>query len=260
MTDHRVSLKVIEGELGSAQFHVAAEFDGQVEDFHLDTGSTYTSVAYSSFTSTYPVTGSTNRMSAAGREKVEEQITLGHFRLGPITKSQLSVPRYSQERNQINRLGMNVLAEECISFNLKDWYLSMGETPQDNRFPLHTFVGNTFGIDLELSSHPLIGLWDTGAELSVFNRELLSQWPQVFHFVQKIDNGEDATGESVEFDLYECKDINIAGQSFSGTLMAMDFAMIHTKMSADIQVILGTNLLRGMTWSFDFKSKTWGLS
>ncbi len=257
MTVHRLPLKVIEGELGSAQFHVSADFDGHAEDFHLDTGATYTSVAFSPVTASYPVTGSTKRMSASGREKTEEKITLREFRLGPIARTHFSVPRYSQENNQSNRLGMNVLAGAHVCVDLVDWQLRFDEAFVGSHFPIHAYVGDTFAIDFRLSGQDVRGLWDTGAELSVVDRDYIKKWPAAFRFIQKIDNGLDATGESVDFELYQSDEIEIGGQVFSGTLMSMDFSMIHKKISPDLQIILGTNLLRGHIWYFDFLNRRW---
>lgn len=78
-----------------------------------------------------------------------------------------------------------------------------------------------------------------------------------FRFIQKIENGTDATGEPIAFDLYEIINFEIAGHTISGTLMSMDFQMIKEKVGPQIKFILGTNLIRNHIWYFDIPNKKW---
>lgn len=254
-----ITIKVIPGELDSAQFHVLAEFDSEKADFQLDTGATYTSVSNTPFTEKYKVTGHMKRTSASGKVKSEEKITLNTFSLGNIIKKNFEVVRYEAARNQENRLGMNFIGDSKFKMDLKNWLIDFEKTDFQilKEHDLDLYIGNTFGFQVKIGQTPIKALWDTGAELSAIDKELINSHPMAFKFIQKIENGTDATGEPIAFDLYEIKNFEIAGHTISGTLMSMDFHMIKEKVGPQIKFILGTNLIRNHIWYFDIPNKKW---
>jgi predicted aspartyl protease len=254
-------IQVVEGELGSARFLVRAGMDGREETFQLDTGSSYTSVANSAFTETYEACGSMSRTSASGKSRTEEKIRFASFRIGRRALTPFEAVRYRKEQNQDNRLGMDALACPFLSFDLTNWRLGFadGMPPALPRAALASYAGGTFGVQVTLGGKPAEALWDTGAELSVVDRELVSASPAAFEFSQKIHNGLDATGEAVDFDLYHVPVFEMGGRNLPTAIMAMDFAMVREKVGKNIQVILGTNTLRGHRWYFDFAGRTWAM-
>lgn len=255
-----VPIQLIEGELGSARFQVAVEIDEKSELLQIDTGCTYTSLQFNTTSSKYAVVGSRERTSASGKPKTSELIEIAKLQIGPVIKSNFRVVRCEHGSSEISRLGMDALMAPDLTFDLKSMKLFMandGASTEKNR--LHRYVGGTFGIDIVLGSQTVEALWDTGAELSVINRDFVSAHPGYFEFKQSITNGVDAAGNKVQFDLYYCPVMKIGDSTVSGDVMTMDFGMINAKVAPNIKVILGTNLIRNYIWHFDFTNARWSL-
>lgn len=141
-----IRIHIQKGDIDSGRFYVPCEFDGKKALFHLDPGSSYTSVSWDPVTAKYPVTGAKTRSSASGKEKVDQTIRVQEFRLGNLKKRDLELVRYSAVENQENRLGMSVLSGSSLSFDFEKNVLSTSTSNATLNRPLHR--------DHHGSSHP----------------------------------------------------------------------------------------------------------
>lgn len=246
-----VPLTIIPGELGSAQFEVPASLDGRPFAFQLDTGSTYTAVNHDAFTGTYPVSGTMERQSAAGKARVYEKISIGTFELGCLVHRNFEVVRLPIGKAAGHRLGMNAL--NAASFAVLSSQSQLALYPELPALPheLESFPGGTFGFSASIGSEPCLALWDTGAELSCVSRSFVAAHPKLFSFVQPVHGGIDATGAPVPMDLLRTTALGFGGIAVGTQLLAIDFAMIHAKLSPALNLIVGTNLIREFDWYFD---------
>ena len=112
---------------------------------------------------------------------------------------------------------------------------------------------------IDLGSDTVDAIWDTGAELSVVDQDLIQKNPNLFQHLQTINNGVDATGHPVKLELYKFNGIQVGEKHLSGTIMSMDFKPIQQKMGSHVKLILGTNLIRMNNWYFDRAEKTWSI-
>lgn len=256
-----VKLNFLEGDLGSGQFQIPVIVDGAEVVFQLDTGSNYTAMAYTSLVAKYPVTGTIRSTSAAGVAISNDKIKLASFKIGSIQREDFEVVRYQPNSPLNNRIGMNGINTTLLNFDMKHNVLNFGKIqPQGlQQFQLRVDKNLQFGMDVTVGDKVVGAIWDTGAELSVVDRDFLASHPEQFKFLQKIDNGVDATGNKVEFELYQASNILVGDKLFSGAILAMDFKMMAEAFGPSVKLILGTNFIRGHNWYFDQKNKSWAV-
>jgi predicted aspartyl protease len=255
----KVPIRIVEGELESAKFYIAATFNGHTEDFHLDTGSTYTLIAHNDFSAKLPVISFIDRTSAANKTVRDEIISVKTFKVGNLDRSSFSAVRGAAGNSAENRIGMSGLSDDQATFDFRENTLEFG-VPIPERIatsPLCTYSQGLFGFRVETGGKELNSLWDTGAELSVIDRDFVDSNPATFHFLQKIDNGQDALGNWVPMDLYLVDVLKIGLEDMACVLLAMDFTMLKQKIGAEVKLIVGTNLMRGRRWHFDFEAGLW---
>jgi len=255
-----IPIQIQEGDVESGRFYVPCEFDGIQAQFHLDTGSSYTSVSWDRNTAKYPVFGTKTRSSASGREKADQTIRVREFSFGDLKKRDLELVRYSQLENQENRLGLSVLSGSRLSFDFKNNFLATSTWNGMSTRPLHRDHHGLFYIETSLDEVLLRTLWDTGAELTVIDPELILKKPKLFNHVMNIDQGTDATGALVQFKLFRCADLKVGGISLEGNILSMDFAPLRRKIGEEVCLILGFNHIRKLNWNFDLNSNLWSVA
>ena len=255
-----VDFDIIEGDLGSAQLRVSVIVDNENFDFQLDTGANKTSFAYSPLLNRYPAIGQAHTTSAAGIAVVDDKIRLSSFRIGDFEKKDFEVIRYKEGSPLKNRLGMDALPDKLyFDFRSKKTNLKFYSPKSIEKNKLILYSDSSFGVEANFSKETVQALWDTGAELSVIDKEFVSKNPNLFQHLQTITNGVDATGNAVKLNLYKFDGLQVGGKTLRGTIMSMDFKLIREKMGTEVKIILGTNLIRNNNWYFDRVEKTWSI-
>lgn len=255
-----IKFELVDGDVESGRIYLPCNYDGFLDKCHLDTGSTYTSLSWNKKSSEYQVSGFKTRVSAAGKEKKEEKIRLKEFKIGNLVRKDLEVIRYSEKSNQDTRVGIDTFQNSILQFDFKENGISFLSKQIDSSNPLHKDSLGLFYINISLFSNSEKALWDTGAELTTVDRDLVTKFPEKFKFIMDIDQGSDATGATIAFKLYRCNSIEIAGKKLEGNVLAMDFKPLKAKVGSDVHIILGYNVIRQMNWIMDFKNNTWALT
>lgn len=249
------------GDHDSAQFYVKCFVNGVLEDFHVDTGSTFSALTYNDKTSNLNLIGSSQHTSASGKIKNSDKVVIDNFSLGNLDLKNWGFIRYPEGLAKVNLLGMDILSQnKVLKFDFQSWTLETNETSLfiDKDKKIQKYIKNIFGIKLDIAGETLNALWDTGAELSVIDKNFITNNQQAFKFIKKIDGGRDGTGESIEFDLYQTQFI-LNGITIDETIMSMDFNAIHEKIDPSLSMIVGTNIMQKRIWTFDFINNLWNV-
>ena len=257
----KIPLKIQENEIESGKIYIPCEFDHlDDQNCHLDTGSSYTSVTWTPELDKYLVVDSTTRTSASGVSVDDDLIIFRSFGYKSFYVKNFRAVRYSQSRNQESRIGMSLFKDLNLSFNFIDCFLEVSKTRDDNLSYLLDVADNKlFYIRSKISEQEYVTLWDTGAELTVIDPELINEHKNNFEYIMDIPNGSDATGNSVYFKLYRMKGLDIGGHQLSGNVLVMDFAPLKNKINNEAKIILGFNHIRQLNWSFDLQNKKWDI-
>lgn len=101
--------------------------------------------------------------------------------------------------------------------------------------------------------------WDTGAGLSVVDRDFVERNPGGFTFVSDV-TGRDVTGTPISIKLYRMDSLEVNGVLLPEShVLAMDFAFRGDYFGPDVQMVLGLNHMTVMKWYFDLPARRWSL-
>jgi hypothetical protein len=99
-------------------------------------------------------------------------------------------------------------------------------------------------------------LWDTGADVTVVDRELVTSHPELFTAVRSA-TGTDSSGTTMVTDVCRLQAYAIADVHFAGHLVAVaDLGAVPEPVA----MALGYPTLRQAIWSMDLPSGRWGVS
>ena len=246
-------------ELDSGRFYVQGLIDGEPESFQLDSGSTYTSVAFSDFTARYPTSGSRRRTGAAGASRVDDLITIAQLRIGEREILDHPVVRYPKGSESESRVGMDALAARRLCFDFKSGVLRFNPHASETLdHKLTRLAGGVLGMNASVGDLRMEAAWDTGAELTVVDTALVQHHPDLFRFVEDVQ-GEDSTETRLPFRVHRAMRIMLGDHEFDEpVVLAMDLELLRRRLG-NLQLVVGFNLMRNLAWSFDVESGRWGI-
>jgi hypothetical protein len=102
--------------------------------------------------------------------------------------------------------------------------------------------------------------WDSGANTTVADAAFIRAHPELFDFVRTLRGGVDATTSGVPVSLYRTRSISVCGQSLRNVaVVAVDMSGPRAAIPGFADLTLGTNVLDGLAWSFDFETGRWAV-
>jgi hypothetical protein len=189
----------------------------------------------------------------------DEIITVRDVAIGSLRVATLDVTRVSPVPAQLrNLLGMDVLRRCRCLFRLEAGLLDV-EAP----------AGCQAGHDLQMDSRSHVyvdvcwpgvtaqACWDTGAGITVVNRDFWLAHPQLFEEIGT-STGTDGSGTTLETPVVQMAEAVIGGRSFGKHKAAVvDLSRVNSTIELPMDVILGYPALRQADWLFDFPARRW---
>lgn len=103
--------------------------------------------------------------------------------------------------------------------------------------------------------------WDTGASLTVADLGFVRAHPELFDYVRPMAAGTDATTKGVPVSLYRTKSLSICGRTLRNVAVAaIDMSGPKAAVPDFPDITLGSNVMSGLSWAFDFTSGRWSVS
>ncbi|HET9896165.1 MAG TPA: aspartyl protease family protein [Streptosporangiaceae bacterium] len=230
---------------------------GRPYRFILDTGAARTQLEADEYTSTLEVVrdGSGSGVFASQSDPV---VTVTDVTVGPLRVATLDVGRVSPGRPHLrNLLGMDVLRRCRCLFRLESAVLDVEAPAGYAGRDLRTDSLGHIYVDVRWPGVTARACWDTGAGITVVNRDF---WRANPHLFQEIGTttGTDATGATLETPLVLLTQAVIGGRLF-GTHKAAVVDLSHPNSTVELpmDMILGYPALRQADWLFDFPASRW---
>ncbi|MET0765527.1 MAG: pepsin/retropepsin-like aspartic protease family protein [Blastococcus sp.] len=223
--------------------------------FVLDSGSPTTQIADPDALIPASVIGEDTAEGLFGRAPVER-----------VVLPDLNVPGLTAGRRTVARLRTGgVRSRSLLGLDVLGKHALLLDGPAAT---LHTTVAGGLAADLPLERGPrghcylpvtlpgvrvVRALWDTGADITVVDRELMTSHPELFTALGSAD-GTDASGTTAVTDVARMEAYRLADVPFAG----------HTVAVADLpepmEMILGYTTLCQAIWSMDLPSGRWAVS
>ncbi|MGE4132663.1 MAG: aspartyl protease family protein [Bdellovibrionales bacterium] len=245
----------------SGQLFVSCSLDTHVTMCFLDTGARQSNVPNDSFFGAYPVVSTGLITGASGLEIPTQEIEIGEFRVGPLTAQKIVVDLQPDGWFANGPLvGNDVLDGQALrfQFNEKRLYFD-GLVPTG--VPLNSLDrpgGLWVGMSAEVGGQVVKTLWDTGAGMTVVDKDLVLASPDQYRFVQYIEAG-DGLGERWRAAVYKTK-MEVGGHVIEDLqVVAIDFAKIQKDVSPDVKAIVGFNFYERFNWLVDYQQNLWAV-
>lgn len=251
-------LQLRKGELDSGRIYVPCSFDHVSTNCFLDTGSTNVIIANRSEFDHYEVIGKIKYKSASGISKEMSEVQIKQAMVGGLRIGNLNVGLVKDAPDSV--VGINEISSVPFSLKFKSQpqIIFNPDLKNKKQLPLDVLDKNILSIPIKAQNEFASALFDTGAGLSVVNKDFVERNPQMFELIQDISNGTDATGNPVVMKLYKIKRIEIGNFVFKNeNILAMDFDIVRKHISPTIDFIVGFNLITKADWYFDLKAKSW---
>ncbi len=260
MREDRLKLKFELGELESGKIFVPVDLNSKKLDFFLDTGATFTGLKDITLLRNPKVIGDHSFQSASGLKLKAKQVICERFSLGGIEQESKKISIFPDDFEHATTLGIDVFqkAHFSLSPDKKELTCNLKSIPLVNTFTLTT--KGHIGVECKVRDQSFLGLWDTGAELTVISKELRRKCKNSFSNPRGISSGTDSTGAKVSFTLWDMECIEITGKVFENIkALEMDFKPLKEYFPDETEMIIGFNLIVKANWRFDMPSKTFDI-
>ncbi len=223
--------------------------------FVLDSGSPTTQISDPDAVISASVVGEDTGEGLFGRAPVE-RIVLSDLTVPGLTAGRRTVARLrTGGAGARSLLGLDVLGDHALLLN----------GPEGT---LHTTVAGGLAASLPLErgtrghcylpvalpgGRVVRALWDTGADITVVDRELVTSHPELFTAVRSA-SGTDSMGATMVTDVCRLEAFSIADVRFASHLVAV------ADLPEPMEMVLGYTTLRQAIWSMDLPSGRWAVS
>jgi hypothetical protein len=241
-----------------ALFCVDGTVSGTPHRFVLDSGSPSTQIADPGALIPATVVGKDTSEGLFGRASVERvvlsDLTVPGLTAGPRTVARLRTGGTGSR----SLLGLDVLGNHALLLDGPAATLSTtvagglaADLPLEHGTRGHRYLPVTLP-----GGRVVRALWDTGADITVVDRELVTSHPELFTAPGSA-NGTDASGTTMMTDVCRMEAYRIADVLFAGHLVAVaDLGAVPEP----IEMVLGYPTLRQALWSMDLPSGRWSVS
>ncbi|GAA3171177.1 hypothetical protein GCM10010531_25630 [Blastococcus jejuensis] len=229
--------------------------------FVLDSGSPTTQIADPDALISASVVGEDTAEGLFGRAPVERvvlpDLTVPGLTAGPRTVARLRTGGAGAR----SLLGLDVLGEHALLLDgpAATLYTTVaGGLTAD--LPLERGTRGHCYLPVALPGGKVVrALWDTGADITVVDRELVTSHPELFTAMGSA-SGTDSSGTTAVTDVGRMAGYRIADVSFaSHTVAIADFGAV-VELPEPFTMVLGYPTLHQAIWSMDLPSGRWAVS
>ena len=120
------------------------------------------------------------------------------------------------------------------------------------RRPLLDYKGRNVFVKVTLDGVESDALFDTGAALSVVDRDFVAAHPDLFKAKGAPTYGKDAAGKDMAVQLHKVKSLELGGKTFEGVwAVGVDFTAMRDVYPPGAVFVAGYNLIAARVWTLD---------
>lgn len=258
-----IPLSLNEGDYGGGRIYAPVRFGNVLGMMRLDTGASSSRIRFALWNKDFPVVGQTESLGASGRlmrcDDVEARgVLLKAARGGSIGREKYTLTRCpSNDGDDLlgldffrgTRFQLDLMRREIVFLDPK-----ISEAEQRQPFVLLGTDRKLVGLNALVGNVPVVGLFDSGAELSAVDLTFVRSHGNLFAPVKHRLKASEAGGAKWAPKLYRLKEIDIGeGRIVRGIyVLAYDFGVLREALGAKTQMILGYNFLSHFLWDLDF--------
>jgi hypothetical protein len=249
-----------EGAYGGGRAYLPVRFGGVAGFMRLDTGASTTRIARAPWNADLPSVGKSESLAVSGHVSLCDDVEARNVEIKATEGNNIGRAKYVVTRCDAGEelLGLDFFKGTRFTLDFLDKRLTFFEpaSPDSHPQPFQQLGPDhrLLGIPLHLGSAAIVGLFDTGAEVSAIDRQFVMSHKNLFAFVKHRQQADGAGGRAFAPDVYRVKKLDLGeGRIFRDIyVLVYDFGGLRDVLGAQSPMILGYNLLRRLRWSLDF--------
>lgn len=258
-----IPLTLNEGDYGGGRIYTPVRFGNVLGMMRLDTGASTSRITFALWNKEFPVVGQTESMGASGRLMRCDDVEARSVLLKAVQGSSIGRAKYILTRcpssDGDDLLGLDFFRGTRFQLDLarREIVFPDPKSAISEQHQAFVFLGadrRLVGLNALVGGVPVIGLLDTGAELSAVDLTFVRSHASLFAPVKHRLKASEAGGAKWAPKLYRLREIDIGeGRIVKGLyVLAYDFGVLREALGAKTPMILGYNFLSHFLWDLDF--------
>jgi hypothetical protein len=265
-----VPFTVTPGDYGGGRISVPMRFGDFLGTMRLDTGASTSRVSLAPWNKDLPTLAASLSTGAAGGTSRCEDVEATNVELRATQGNNIGRARYVVSRCPAGEgddlLGLDFFRNARFTLHFdRNEMVFFGEAPPNGRArPLRPLGpdGRLVGLDLRIGNRTVVGLLDTGAEVSAVDRRFVERHRSLFTLVKKKGAASAVGGKTFFPRIYKVKALDLgAGRVLRGAyVLSYDFGPLREAIGRNVPFIIGFNVISAYNWNLDFAtpdSPTW---
>lgn len=258
-----IPLSLNEGDYGGGRIYAPVRFGNVLGMMRLDTGATSSRITFALWNKDFPVVGQTKSLGASGRSMQCDDVEARNVSLKATQGSSIGRGKYVLTRcsssDGDDLLGLDFFKGTRFQLDLprREIIFLDSKTQRAGQSQVFVLLGHDrrlVGVNAHIGDMPVVGLFDSGAELSAVDLPFIRSHANLFMPVRHHLRASEASGAKWAPKLYRIKDIDIGqGQILKGLyVLGYDFGVLREVLGSKTPIILGYNFLSQFQWDLDF--------
>ncbi|BBU63383.1 hypothetical protein MSC49_33180 [Methylosinus sp. C49] len=255
-----VPLEVVHGADGGGRAYVTMRFGNVMGPMRLDTAASTSRIKLAPWNAGFPALGASVSTSASGVASRCEDVEAANVELKAAQGNNIGRAKYRVTRcatsDGDDLLGLDFFQGARFSLDLESGMVffpqsdGAGWRPFRRLWPDQKLVG----LEARIGKTEVVGLFDTGAEISAVDRRFLERHKALFVPVKKKAKVSEASGKKIDAKVYKAKEIDIgAGRVLKDVVfVSYDFGPLREALGGEAPIILGFDILSRFRWELDF--------
>ncbi len=259
-----IPMTLTQSDYGGGRIYLPVRFGNFMGSMRLDTGASTSRITLAPWNADMPSSGQSYSTGASGKttrcdDVVANNVALKAARGNDIARSKYEVTRCAASDGD-DLLGLDFFkgARFTLDFDHRE-LVFFDETPMAGGGMPFRLLGpdhRLVGIDVRTGNMTVVGLLDTGAEISAVDEQFVQKHKSLFTLVKKKAKASEVGGKGFSSKIYEIKELDLGeGRVLRGVYaIAYNFGVLQRALGRQTPFILGYNLVSKFNWELDFRS------
>jgi Aspartyl protease len=244
---------------GGGRAYLPMRFGGVMGNMRLDTGATSTRIALAPWNKDLPSIGKSESLAVSGHVSLCDDVEARNVEIRAAEGSSIGRAKYVVTRCDSGEelLGLDFLKGTRFTLDFLAAKMVFFDAVSGDRLRPFQQLGpdhRLLGIPLHMGATAIVGLFDTGAEVSAVDRQFVQRHKNLFTLVKRRQLADGAGGGAFAPDVYRLKKLDLGdGHAFRDVyVLVYDFGPLREALGPQSPMIMGYNLLSKLRWSLDF--------
>ncbi|WP_424363399.1 retropepsin-like aspartic protease [Methylocystis parvus] len=263
-----VPMTLTQADFGGGRIYLPMRFGNMMGTMRLDTGASTTRVALAPWNRDLAVIGQSDSTGASGRTVRCDDVEAKNVEIKAAQGNGIARAKYEVARCAANDgddlLGLDFFKGARFSLDFTKREMTFFGDPPVHPTPFR-LIGpeqKLVGLAVKLGNTTVVGLFDTGAEISAVDQKFVDSHKGLFTLVKRKGKASEAGGAAFTSKIYSVKSLDLGGgRVLKGVYaLAYDFGVLREALGPQTPFILGYNFISRLNWTLDLtqpKAPVW---